>query len=140
MKSWAWMWLSLALIFQVAGPVAAEEAPPPCPICRRANNQHAPYLEKAGSTLARGATNTMFGWTELLLQPTEEVNHGGNLVVGIGKGVGNAVKRTALGLGELLTFWTPKSHDHYLSLTTNCPICFSASQQPHPNTPAAPKR
>lgn len=132
--------LSLAClgVWLLACPVVqAEDQPSPstvCPICRRANNVQAPYAEKAGSTLARGAMNAAFGWTELLMQPTEEVNAGGNLAVGIGKGVGYAVKRTALGFGELLTFWTPKGRDGNLTLTQDCPVCFSSqhktSQQP----------
>jgi putative exosortase-associated protein (TIGR04073 family) len=94
-----------------------------CPICRGANNQSAAYAEKAGSTLMRGATNTAFGWTELLTQPTEEVKAGGNLLVGVGKGVNQAMRRTFLGVGELLTFWTPKGPKGYLTLNRDCPIC-----------------
>ena len=94
-----------------------------CPICGRANDQNASYPDKAGFTLLRGVTNTAFGWTELLVQPTEEAKNGGNLAVGIGKGIGQAVKRTALGLGELLTFWSPKGKEGYTTLTTDCPIC-----------------
>jgi putative exosortase-associated protein (TIGR04073 family) len=116
---------------------AAEEpsspAPTTCPICRQANNQQAPYAEKAGSTLVRGAINTAFGWTELLVQPTEEVNRGGNLATGVGKGIGLAIKRTALGLGELLTFWTPKGKEGHAILARDCPICFSTSHQPPPS-------
>ncbi len=107
-----------------------------CPICHRANDQQAPYAEKAGATLARGALNTAFGWTELLAEPTAEVNAGGNVLFGIGKGLGYAVKRTASGLGELLTFWTPRSHKNYLSLTTDCPICFPTTK-PDSSKPSA---
>jgi putative exosortase-associated protein (TIGR04073 family) len=98
-----------------------------CPICRQANNPQAPYAEKAGSTLVRGAINAAFGWTELLVQPTEEVNRHGNLAVGVGKGIGFAVKRTALGFGELLTFWTPKGKEGNFALAQDCPVCFSTT-------------
>ncbi len=121
---------------------AAEESSSPvpttCPICRQANNQQAPYAQKAGSTLVRGAINTAFGWTELLVQPTDEVNRGGNVLTGVGKGIGLAVKRTALGFGELLTFWTPKGKDGHVVLTRDCPICFSTpvTAQSHPTKPS----
>mgnify|MGYP001596284885 CR=1 FL=1 len=110
---------------------AAEEQPAAtpvmCPICRQANNPQAPYAEKAGSTLVRGAINAAFGWTELLVQPTEEVNRHGNLAVGVGKGIGFAIKRTALGFGELLTFWTPKGKEGNFALAQDCPVCFSTT-------------
>ena len=115
--------------------------PTQCPICRAANNQHATYGQKATSTLMRGAVNTAFGWTELLVQPTAEVNTSGNLALGIGKGVGLAIKRTALGVGELLTFWTPKGQKGYFALAENCPICFPTAPQrmlPHPPSSASP--
>ena len=123
--------LSLSLTASLAIPAMAKEPPktPPqetpsvCPICHRANDPQASYTEKAGATLARGAMNTALGWTELLVQPASEVNAGGNVVVGIGKGVGYAVKRTAVGLGELLTFWTPKGKQGYTPLAENCPLC-----------------
>ena len=118
---------------------AAEEQPAAtpvmCPICRQANNPQAPYAEKAGSTLVRGAINAAFGWTELLVQPTEEVNRHGNLAVGVGKGIGFAIKRTALGFGELLTFWTPKDKDGNFTLAQDCPICFTSH---HTSKPTAP--
>ena len=74
-------------------------------------------------TLVRGMTNTTFGWTELLTQPSAEVERGGNLATGIGRGVGYAMKRTAAGLGELFTFWVPKGTNGYPVLVEDCPIC-----------------
>ena len=97
-----------------------------CPICKAANDPQAGYPRKASSTLARGAINTAFGWTELLVQPTSAANSGGNLVVGIGRGVGNSVARTASGIGELLTFWMPKRKDRPTAgFAHDCPICFN---------------
>mgnify|MGYP001593866364 CR=1 FL=1 len=103
----------------------AQTPPVICPICHVANDQNAPYLQKAGTTLMRGATNTVFGWTEMILQPVAEANEGGNLLTGIGKGVGYSVKRTAVGIGELLTFWTPKDKRGSAPLTKDCPICMT---------------
>ena len=104
---------------------AAEEAPRPvCPICRNAaSNQTADYPTKATYTLVRGATNTLFGWTEVIRQPAEEVKAGGNLFMGIVKGIGQGVGRTVAGAGEILTFWTPKGKDGYVHFATDCPVC-----------------
>ena len=138
--------MRIALLSVLAGVsltrTASAANPPPtpsvCPICHRANNQQAPYGEKAAFTLVRGATNTAFGWTELLVEPANEVQHGGNLAVGIGKGVQQTVKRTAEGLGELLTFWVPKGPKGYPKISTDCPICFPTSQHPAPPPPTKP--
>ncbi len=94
-----------------------------CPICGRANNESTPYPEKAAVTFIRGATNTVFGWTELLVQPAAEAERSGNLAIGMGKGVQNAVSRTASGLGELFTFWMPKRGDAARPLVRDCPLC-----------------
>jgi putative exosortase-associated protein (TIGR04073 family) len=101
----------------------AEEALPQCQICKRASDQQAAYQDTAGLTLARGAANTVLGWTELIRQPTDEVKRGGNVIVGIGKGIGQGIVRTLSGVGEVLTFWTPKVNDRYVRFATDCPIC-----------------
>ena len=129
-------WLSALLL--IASPAWAAEPPPEakaepvpsttCPICRHANNQSAPYAEQAAGSLARGVTNTFFGWTEMLTRPTAEVERHGNLLSGIGQGVSHSVSRTAAGIGEALTFWMPKSIGGPPPLTTDCPICMSVQQ------------
>ena len=122
--------ISIALLIAPAIASAAD-APPSsrCPICSRANNQAGPYPEKAVMTLVRGMTNTTFGWTELLTQPSAEVEHGGNLAVGIGRGIGYAMKRTAVGFGEMFTFWVPKGANGYPALAEDCPICSLPAQK-----------
>ena len=115
--------------------LAAEEPAPMCPICQHANDEQAAHGQKASATFVRGAMNTAFGWTELLTQPTEEVKAGGNLMAGIGKGIGFAVKRTGVGIGELLTFWTPKGKRGYLKLTNDCPICMGKREAAGSSSP-----
>ncbi len=106
------------------GAALADDAPrAACPICSRANEEAAAYPAKAVSTLGRGAANALFGWTELIRQPAQEAKAGGNVLVGIGKGVGQGVLRTLAGVGEALTFWTPKVQDRYLHFATDCPVC-----------------
>ena len=119
--------------------VVAEDTPKPCPICRHANKPSAPYAETTSSTLLRGALNTAFGWTELLVEPAAEVQRQGDLVTGLGKGVSLAVKRTVLGLGELVTFWVPRSKASEAPLATDCPICRTAFTQPPPSASPTPE-
>lgn len=111
---------------------AAETPVSRCPICGRANNESTPYPEKAAVTFVRGATNTVFGWTELLMQPAAEAERSGNLAIGMGKGVQHAVSRTASGLGELCTFWVPKHGEAARPLVRDCPLCMRpmSAQQP----------
>ena len=94
-----------------------------CPICGHATEGTVSYPTKAGKTLVRGAANTLLGWTELIRQPAQEAKAGGNVFMGIGKGVGEGVKRTLAGVGEILTFWTPKVQDHYVHFANDCPLC-----------------
>ena len=117
------------MLLGVSRPAMAEEAKPVCPICSKAGDE-ASYAAKAGTTLVRGATNTLLGWTELLRQPAEETKAGGNVLVGIGKGVGQGVVRTVQGLGEVLTFWTPKVDHHYIHFSKDCPVCMGMKQAP----------
>ncbi len=95
-----------------------------CPICEHTQDE-SPYPAKAGSTLLRGAANTLLGWTELIRQPAMEAKKGGNVLTGLGKGVGQTVWRTLGGATELLTFWTPKTKAQYLRFATDCPICMT---------------
>lgn len=94
-----------------------------CPICKQANDQASNYSTNASHTLARGAANTILGWTEVIRQPAEEVKEGGNVFTGILRGVGKGVKRTLAGAGEVLTFWTPKTSRGYVHFAHDCPLC-----------------
>ena len=103
-------------------PLAAEERRQ-CPICANAGRPEATYAEKAGSTFARGAANTLLGWTDLIRQPAREVKESGNLATGLVEGVGSSILRTLGGVGELLTFWTPKVNHQYIHFAKDCPVC-----------------
>ena len=123
--------IGLALLLGTPFPAAAEETSNKetsdkvmiCPVCSRASSEDVSYPSKAGYTLTRGATNTLLGWTELFRRPVDEVKTGGNVVSGIGKGVSHSVTRTLAGLGEVLTFWTPKIQNSYVHFSDDCPIC-----------------
>ncbi len=99
-----------------------------CPICGHANNPQADYSSKAASTLARGATNALFGWTELIRQPAQEARAGGSVFTGIVQGARRGMQRTVAGAGEMLTFWTPRVNKHYVHFSTDCPICMGRQQ------------
>jgi putative exosortase-associated protein (TIGR04073 family) len=131
--------LAFAALIGAPAPLAAEEpaATVACPICSKASNQSTPYAEKAGSTLTRGAMNAALGWTEIISQPVHEVQNGGNVFVGIGKGIGQMFGRTAAGIGEVLTFWTPKVQDKYVGFATDCPICMKRTPAPQAAASAA---
>jgi len=131
----------MAIVLLGAPPLGRAEDPPArCPICQTANDPKAGYGRRASTTLLRGAINAGFGWTELLVNPAEEVNAGGRLLVGVGRGMGLALTRTASGLGELLTFWAPRRKDPAQSLATDCPICRRAFLPKPPGPPASPDR
>ena len=107
-------------------PTWAEETKPTapktvCPICGRITNDNGNYASTAGTTLVRGGANTLFGWTELIRQPANEVKSGGNVVTRIAKGVGHTVTRTVAGVAEILTFWAPKHRG--IHLVNDCPLC-----------------
>ncbi|MBI2104858.1 MAG: exosortase system-associated protein, TIGR04073 family [Candidatus Omnitrophica bacterium] len=123
-RSWIILCSGLAAWLLGPGAALADEVPrTTCPICAHANEASPTYPAKAASTLGRGVANAFFGWTELIRQPAQEAKAGGNVLVGIGKGVEQGVRRTLAGVGEALTFWTPKVQDRYLRFSTDCPIC-----------------
>ena len=118
--------LGFALLLGAPLPAAAQEDQDKvlvCPICSKASSEDATYGTKAGYTLTRGATNTLLGWTELFRRPVDEVKTGGNVVSGIGQGISHSITRTLGGLGEVLTFWTPKVQNSYVHFSDDCPIC-----------------
>ena len=121
--------LTIGLTLLLAARAAADDQPPAaaqpmvCPICSKANVQDGDYGATSGTTFVRGASNTLLGWTELIRRPAEEARAGGNVVVGVGKGVGQGVMRTLTGVGEILTFWVPKTKDNKVNLAQDCPLC-----------------
>ncbi len=42
--------------------------------------------------------------------------------LGLANGVGQGVTRTLTGLGEIITFWTPKVNDQYIHFAKDCPL------------------
>lgn len=66
------------------------------------------------SKLTRGATNTAFGWTEIMSTPAQMaagIEHGAlySTVFGLPYGVFRFVRRTLVGVYEVGTFYAPQS-------------------------------
>ena len=64
----------------------------------------ATYTEQAIAKLKYGLKNGLLGWTSLFRTPAAEIEAGENVVVGIGKGLYNAVGQTVLGAVHAATF------------------------------------
>ena len=131
--------LMLGLLWLATARAAADDQPATaarrttCPICSHANMQDGNYAATSGTTFVRGASNALLGWTEIIRRPAEEARAGGNVVVGMGKGLGQGVVRTVTGLGEVLTFWVPKTKAYPVNIAQDCPLCMgrrSVSQHP----------
>lgn len=97
-----------------------------CNVCQMQADEA--YASKAGKTLVRGGANALLGWTELFRQPVEETKAGGNVLVGVAHGIGHTVTRTLGGLGDVVTFWTPKVNGKYAQFSKDCPICMGQAK------------
>ena len=62
------------------------------------------WANQAREKLVYGLKNTLLGWTEILTEPYDTVQGGGNFFVGVGRGLWNAVGQTAGGALHLVTF------------------------------------
>lgn len=109
--------LVLAIVFGLS---AVALAAGDCPVCTNTASDN--HLVKTGSQLTRGAANTGLCWTELANQPAKEMKAGGNVVIGVAKGLGHTCLRAAKGLGEIVTAPMPKAKDGS-QIATDCPVC-----------------
>ncbi len=91
-----------------------------CPVCSNTTSDN--HLVKTGSQLARGAANTGLCWTELVNQPMKEARAGGNVLVGVGKGLGHTGLRAVKGVSEIITAPLPKAKDGS-QIASDCPVC-----------------
>ena len=69
--------------------------------------QETGYANQVKGKLVYGVKNVLLGWTELFSQPYEDAQNGENILVGIGKGVWNAVGQTVGGALHAVTFPIP---------------------------------
>lgn len=103
----------VALMFVATLSYAAE-----CMVCKnlKSNNMTNVY----GARIGNGLSNGLLGWSEIFFRPGKVASEGGNPIVGFFRGLGNALTRTAGGVVEIVTFWTPG--DSVASMDT-CPLC-----------------
>jgi hypothetical protein len=66
--------------------------------------QEVGWANQAKGKLIFGLKNTLLGWTELVTEPKEALNEGGNFFVGVGQGLWNGVGQTVLGAAHAVTF------------------------------------
>ena len=118
-----WVMGAPAWAHEEAAAASSTDSSKLCAPCAKANDDAASYPAKSGATLLQGAGNVLLGWTEILVEPVRTTQAKGNLGVGVLKGIGVAVKRTVLGVAEVVTFWTPKCHGRYWHFNHDCPIC-----------------
>ncbi len=62
------------------------------------------YGKRALGKLGFGVKNLLLGWTDLILEPKEASESGGNLLTGIGVGIKDAVENELGGAVHLITF------------------------------------
>jgi putative exosortase-associated protein (TIGR04073 family) len=89
-----------------------------CVFCRNIKSDD--ITKAAGARLANGLCNATLGWSELFFRPGKVAAAGGNAVVGFFRGIGYALTRTAVGVVEVATFWTPGTT---IGALEDCPIC-----------------
>jgi len=63
---------------------------------------------QATGKLKYGLTNTLLGWTSIFREPVQASQAGENVVVGIGRGLWNAVGQTLGGAVDTVTFVIPQ--------------------------------
>ena len=91
-----------------AAPVGEEINPSSlhCGVCEGAEAQN--FGKSAPGKIGRGLVNVVLGWTNLFAQPIHAGKSGGNILSGIGKGLGYTVVRTVQGVVEVALFWLPQ--------------------------------
>ena len=62
------------------------------------------YSKRALGKLGFGVKNLLLGWTDLIVEPKEASESGGNVLAGIGVGLKDAVENTLGGAVHLVTF------------------------------------
>ena len=66
------------------------------------------YSDKVVGKLKFGLRNVLAGWTEIFREPVEAHKAGENVLVGIARGVWNAVGQTVGGAVDVVTFLIPQ--------------------------------
>jgi len=62
------------------------------------------WSNRAIGKLGFGAKNLLLGWTDLFVEPKQTMDEGGNVLVGLGKGLWEGVLNTVGGAVHIVTF------------------------------------
>lgn len=65
------------------------------------------YTERAAGKLQFGVTNTLLGWTDLIVEPNRAMTEKRNVWAGFGKGLVDGIVNTVGGVFHLGTFFIP---------------------------------
>jgi len=120
MKRFLAGFLALTLLAAIPAPLALAAEDTGCSVCDGVESDN--HLVKTGSQFTRGLANVALSWLEMFRQPKEEIDNSGNVLVGVGEGVGHTFLRLAKGLGEMIVSPLPHAKDDS-RIATNCPIC-----------------
>ncbi len=101
--------LQLLVFVGVMALATAGDAVPECTVCNEAASDY--YPEKDFFQFTRGIVNLGLCWVELVNQPAKEIKNGGNILIGMAKGLGHVGVRLVEGGGEVLTCITPPAKD-----------------------------
>jgi len=66
------------------------------------------YVNQAKGKLIFGVKNLLLGWADLLTEPKEAIDQGGNFFTGLGSGLKDAVENTLGGAVHTATFLLPQ--------------------------------
>lgn len=79
------------------------------------------YADNFADKFKRGVVNSLTGWLEIprkIIDTSKEENLLKGLTIGLAKGLGRGVKRTAAGLCETTTFIMPFPKQNYETIMT----------------------
>lgn len=66
------------------------------------------YRNQAVGKLGFGLKNLLLGWTDLITEPRETLDAGGNILTGLGVGLKDALENTLGGVVHTVTFFLPQ--------------------------------
>ena len=66
------------------------------------------YSKQAMGKLGFGLKNLLLGWTDLLMEPKEALDSGGNFFIGVGSGIKDTITNELGGALHTVTFFLPQ--------------------------------
>ena len=115
-KHFGWLVVVVALVAAPALGYAGDMSMQKAPVTLSLTSDYttSPWVAESGwanqakGKLVFGLKNLLLGWTELVTEPKEAVNSGGNFFMGLGKGLKNALWDELGGVVHTVTFFVPQ--------------------------------